>query len=230
MDNKMKDKLKEAGSFVLCAAVLLGIGYYTGILKGFTPQDFKTSYQKMEHNLSKKVQGGGARERILSSNNSTSQKSASYKNYRPRTIPETVLRGVYESNTWVNIFDSDKKAVFYLYDPTGSDQRLSEDFHFRMTNYLNNEDNRPYYNNFAITSSQFKNIKAGMIGPSKICNSLEECNNQRKSASDYSNMAEFFRRCGQTVCIINPYNNTYVILKDRNFASAVHTLDNLREW
>ncbi len=230
MDKKIKDKLKEAGSFILCVIVLLGFGYYSGFLKGFSLRDFNDSYQKTVYNLSKNSSTVGDRARILSSDNSSSREVVSYKNYRPRTIPETVLRGVYSSNTWVNIFDSNKKAVFYLYDPSGNDKNLSEDFHLRMTDYLNTDDNRDYYNNFAITSYQLKNLRVGVTGPEKICNSLEECNNQRLKASDYSNMAEFFKRCGQTACIINPLNNTYVILKDRNFASAVSALNSLREW
>ncbi len=230
MNKKIKDKLKEAGSFLLCLVVLLGIAYYTGLLKGFSPDDFVSAYQQIAYNLSKKTSSNDERGRILSTGNSTAQKSSSYKNYRPRTIPDTVLRGAYESHTWTNIFESDKKAVFYLYDPSGNDNTLSPDFHNRMVSYLNMEDNRPYYNNFAITSYQLKNLKVGVVGPSKICDSLEECNKQRQNASDYSNMAEFFKQCAKTVCIINPSNNQYVILKNRNFGLAVQELNNLREW
>ena len=228
MNKELKNRLKEAGNFIICLIVLLVAGYYTGFLKGFAPEDFVDAYQNIVLKVSTKTHESNERRNILSTGNSNTIKGTSYKNYRPKTIPDTVLRGVYESNTWTNIFNSEKKAVFYLYD--SSDSRYSNDFNIRMTNYLNTKDNKPYYTNFSVSLSYFKNIKAGMIGPSKICDSFEECNEQRMRASDYSNMAEFFNRCGQTVCIIKPETKQYIILKDRNFGSAVQVLNNLRKW
>ena len=230
MNKNIINKLKEAGSFIVCIAVLLGIGYYTGFLKGFAPEDFVDAYQKIVYNLSKKAPSNEVRSNILSTGNSTSKKSSSYENYRLRTIPQTVIDGAYESNTWLDVFNADKKVIFYVYDPSGNNRSLSPDFHERIEYYLNTKEMKPYYKVVAYSASSFKNIKAGMIGPSKICDSLEECNKQRKAASDYSNMAEFFKQCGKTSCIINPYNNKYVILKSRNYAATVHALSNLKEW
>ncbi len=230
MNKKFIDKLKDTGSFILCLGVLLGIAYFSGFLKGFAPSDFLDAYQRVVYNLSKNSKSAEDRAGILSTGNSTAKKSSSFSSYRPHTIPETVIRGVHSSGTWTNIFESDKKVVFYLYDPTGEDSSLSEEFHHKMTSYINNKDNRPYYNIFAYTTDAFKNMRTGAVGPSKICDSLEECNQQRMNASDYSNMAEFFKRCGRTVCIINPANEQYVILRDRNFGNAVYVLNDLREW
>ena len=61
MNKKIKDKLKEAGSFLLCLVVLLGIAYYTGLLKGFSPDDFVSAYQQIAYNLSKKTSSNDER-------------------------------------------------------------------------------------------------------------------------------------------------------------------------
>ena len=230
MNIDFKSKLKEAVSFIICLVVLLAIARYTGFLQGFAPEDFLEAYQNTVLTLNKNTKATGNRERILSTGNETSRKSSSYKDYRLRTIPQTVIDGAYESGTWTNIFDADKKAVFYVYDPTGNDRKLSPDFHERLSRYLSYKENAPYYTLFAYTSAGFKNVKTGAIGPSKICDSLEECNQQRKAASDYSYMAEFFKQCAKTACIINPYNNKYIILKERNSGAAVKVLNDLRKW
>ena len=137
MNKKFIDKLKDTGSFILCLGVLLGIAYFSGFLKGFAPSDFLDAYQRVVYNLSKNSKSAEDRAGILSTGNSTAKKSSSFSSYRPHTIPETVIRGVHSSGTWTNIFESDKKVVFYLYDPTGEDSSLSEEFHHKMTSYIN---------------------------------------------------------------------------------------------
>lgn len=230
MNNNIKDKAKEFINFVICLGVLLGIGYYTGILKGFSPDDFNDAYQNIVSNMSKNSQSKNDRVKILSTGNSTSQDSSSYEDYRLRTIPQTVIDGAYESNTWLNVFNADKKVVFYVYDPTGQNPDLSPEFNDRIQHYLQSKEMSPHYMVVAYTESAVKNLKTGVVGPSKICNSLEECNNQRKSATNYSNMAEFFKQCAKTACIINPANLKYVALKKRNYSSAVQVLYKLKEW
>ena len=74
----------------------------------------------------------------------------------------------------------------------------------------------------------FSNLRLGEVGPSKICNSLQECNQVRQKASDYSTMAEFLKYCGKTMCIINPSKGEYVRVKTRN--SAIKMLDDLQNW
>lgn len=230
MSNNKNDKLKECVNFVICLGVLLGIGYYSGILKGFSPADFSDSYQNIVSNIDKNSMSADDRAKILSTDNSTSQDSASYEDYRLRSIPQTVIDGAYESDTMLNVFNADKKVVFYVYDPSGQNVNLSVDFHDKIQRYLDSKDMRSHYEIVAYSDSAFKNLKTGVIGPSKICNSLEECNNQRKSASNYSNMAEFFKQCAKTACIINPANLKYVALKNRNYSSAADVLYKLREW
>ncbi len=230
MKNIINDKLKEFVSFILCIAVLCAVGYYTGVIKGFSADDINIAYKKLTYSLSQNMKPAAERKSLFMSNRSNSVNNQSFNSYRPRIIPETVIRGAYSSNTWTNIFNSNKKVVFYIYDSGGNNKNLSPDFHEKLSNYLNIYENRKYYVLAAYTENAFKNIKTGQIGPEKICNSLQECNNQRRNASDYSNMADFFSRCSRTMCIINPRTNQYITLKSRNFGSAVSILNNLREW
>ena len=53
MNKETKSKLIEVGSFCVCLIVLLGIGYFSGILKGFAPQDFANAYNELFNNFSK---------------------------------------------------------------------------------------------------------------------------------------------------------------------------------
>ena len=45
-------------------------------------------------------------------------------------IPQAVLRGVAASGAWKQIFYSDKKVVFYVYN------NMQSDFHYSVQNYL----------------------------------------------------------------------------------------------
>lgn len=40
MKKELKDKIIEIASYLICLAIILAIGYFTGYLKGFTPSDF----------------------------------------------------------------------------------------------------------------------------------------------------------------------------------------------
>ena len=214
MNNKNKEKLTEVFSFIACVVVLLVIGVYTGVLEDFSISGIQKSYVKAVDNL----------------DNSTSQSSSKYNNYRANTVPETVIRGAYTSNTWGSIFDSSKKSIFYVYDPKGKDSRLTTEFHDNVQNYLYSGDTLNYYDVYAYTLSAFNLNKAGDVSSSKICDSLEECNQQRMKASDYSNMAEFFKRCSRTMCIFNPSKNQYILLKSRNAGEAISALEKLKNW
>ncbi len=228
MNNKNKEKLTEVFSFIACVVVLLVIGVYTGVLEDFSISGIQKSYVKAVDNLPQMSKE--QRANILSSDNSTSQSSSKYNNYRANTVPETVIRGAYTSNTWGSIFDSSKKSIFYVYDPKGKDSRLTTEFHDNVQNYLYSGDTLNYYDVYAYTLSAFNLNKAGDVSSSKICDSLEECNQQRMKASDYSNMAEFFKRCSRTMCIFNPSKNQYILLKSRNAGEAISALEKLKNW
>ena len=73
-------------------------------------------------------------------------------------------------------------------------------------------------------------MRTGITGPSDICNSLEECKAQRDHAADYSSLQAFFQRCAKTMCVINPAKKQYVVLKKRDYDSAVKMINDLRGW
>ena len=213
MKKEIAEILKESLSFMLCVTFLFAIAYYTGFLKNFSIQNFINAYNDIL-NISKVSNKDYA--------TNTKTRIVKYGNYQPSRIPEAVLRGVESSNTWGNVFNSNTKAIFYIYDES------SKDFHYRIQNYTPKLNAN--YNVFAYTTENFNNIRTGVVGPSKICNSLEECNEQRIKASDYSALAGFMRSCGKTLCIINPSKGQYVRLMSKDGGQAVQMISALKHW
>ena len=164
MKNNFKDRLKEFINFLICLVFLLAIAYYTGFLKEFSPDDFSYAYKKFISNISKNSLSSNDRAKILSSGNSTSRKASSYEQYRLLTIPQTVIDGAYESNSWLDVFNADRKVIFYLYDPSGQNPNLSVDFHNKIQHYIQSSEMRHYYKVVAYADSAFKNFNVGMIG------------------------------------------------------------------
>lgn len=224
MKKEIKDKLIEVASFCICVIVLLAIAYFTGFIKGFTVSDFQDSYNKLVYNFANSASKSKLDSNLFDTNNSNNKKITTYKDYHPMRIPEAVLRGVDSSRAWENVFYSNKKVVFYIYNNSQTE------FHNSITNYLSSETKGKYYNLIAYTDSNFNSMRLGDIGPSKICDSIDECNAVRKKAADYSALSEFMKQCGRYMCIINPQQKQYVKLRNKNSGQAVKMIFDLRNW
>ena len=224
MKKEIKDKLIELASFCICIVVLLAIAYYSGFIKGFTGTDFKDSYNELIYNLSNNVSKNKLDTGLFNTNNSYKRQISTYKGYQPMRIPDDVLRGVYSSRAWENVFNSNKKVVFYVYNNS------QIEFNNSITNYLSSETKGKYYNLITYTESNFESMRLGDIGPSKICDSFEECNAVRKKAIDYSALSEFMKQCGRYMCIINPQQKQYVKLQNKNSSQAVKMIFDLINW
>lgn len=223
MKKEIKDKLIEAGSFFACVVVLLAIGYFTGFIKGFSPEDFKEAYNRTAADLTKSA-AKNSKTNWFDTNSSKSRRVSSYKEYQPMLIPQAVLRGVESSGMWKQIFYSDKKVVFYIYNSEQSD------FHYSVQNYLAGKTKAKHYNLYAYNEAAFNSMRVGDIGPSKICDSLEECNAVRQKAADYTALTEFLKICGKYMCIIDPYDGQYVRLRNKNSGQAVKMINDFINW
>lgn len=224
MKKEIKDKLIEVISFFVCVAILLAIAYYTGFINGFTVNDFQNAYNKTVYNIANSASKNGNKTDLFDTNNAGNKNISTYKNYQPMRIPESVLRAVEKSRTWENVFYSNKKVVFYIYN------KSQEDFHNSVSNYLSTGSKSHNYKLVAYTESSFESMHLGDIGPSKICNSLEECNAVRQKAADYSTLSEFMKQCGKYMCIINPREKQYIKLKSKNSGQAVKMIFDLINW
>lgn len=222
MKKEIKDRLTEVVSFFICLVILLAIAYYTGFIKGFSVADFQNTYNKMVYDIANSASKSGIRTDLFNTTNANTRRISSYNNYHTMKIPQEVLRGVKSSPTWKNVFYSNKKVVFYIYN----DSQIS--FHNSITNYITTKSK--YYNLISYTESSFANLREGDIGPSKICNSWEECNAVRQKAVDYTTLSEFMKRCGEYMCIINPSKQEYVKLNSKNSGQAVKMIYNLKDW
>ena len=221
--NEIKEKLADAGCFLVCVAVILGIAYFTGFLKGFAPQDFVDAYNNLTANLSNSSLAKNAGKNIDSSSGN-SGRNETYEGYPVAKIPDAVLRGVRTTRMWAFLLENTKKTVFYIYDDS------SEEFNSAVKNYLSTKKNASIYELYAYSKSSFSSMNIGNYGSDKICNSLEECNAVRQRASDYSSMTSFLNYCGRTMCVFDPSTQKYIRLKNRNNKQAAQMLDDLRYW
>ena len=120
-------------------------------------------------------------------------------------------------------FKFSKKVVFYLYNSR-------DEFHSAIYGYFSKNQLYKNYNLQPYSLDAFNNMRTGTIGPSKICNSIEECNSVREKASNYTLLTNFLSNCGKTMCVFNPAKNEYVQLRKRNVTEAEHMLNGLRNW
>lgn len=224
MKKEIKDKLFEAGSFLVCIVILLAAAYFTGFIKGFSAADFQEAYNKAAYNLTKSASKNSGKNNLFNTNSSRGRRISGYKGYHTMLIPEAVLRGVASSGAWKQIFYSNKKVVFYIYN------NLQSDFHYSVKNYLSTKTKAQRYELYAYTENEFNGMRTGDIGPSKICDSFEECNAVRQKAADYTSLAEFLKYCGRTLCIINPSESQYIRLKSKNSGQAVKMINDMVNW
>lgn len=217
MKKQIKDRLTEVASFIVCLIIIYAVVINTGILKGFQPIDFDTAFAQIK---------GVFNGELKSDTNPTSVGSqrdiAKIRDYQPNRIPDSVLSGADYSGTWANMFRAQQKVVFYIYDNNSSD------FNHRVQSYI--LDSGSSFTLKAYEQQEFNNIRVGLNGPTKMCNSLEECNRQRKNASDYTSTAAFLKMCGKTMCVINPSKRQFVSLKSKNSTDAVNMLRALENW
>lgn len=224
MKKEIKDKLIEIVSFFICLAVLLAIAYYSGFIKGFSVSDFQDAYNRLVYNFTNSASKSDVKTDLFDTSNKNTKRISSYKNYHPMRIPEEVLRGVDTSGVWKNVFYSNKKVVFYIYD----ESQLN--FHNSIANYLSTNTKAQKYNLVAYSENSFNSMHLGDFGPSKICDSLEECNSVRQKAADYTALSEFMQRCGRYMCIINPNRQQYIKLSSKNSGQAVQMILELMNW
>ena len=222
MKKEYKNKLIEIGGYCTCLTIILAIGYFSGYLKGFAPDDFVNAYEQITTDLSKSSAVKNTNVSFSRTKSIGSKTTSTYNDYQAARIPVAVIRGVNTSRTWTEIFNYHNKTVFYLYD------KQDDSFDSSIKNFVNNGVLSSKYTVYSYRKDDFSNLRLGEVGPSKICNSLQECNQVRQKASDYSTMAEFLKYCGKTMCIINPSKGEYVRVKTRN--SAIKMLDDLQNW
>lgn len=221
MKKEIKVVLSEIGSFFLCLAVLIGIGFYSGYLNGLGIKDFQNAYYKITGEISN---SSAVREnqksvsRYSKTFSSGNKNSSSVGEYQIVEIPDSVIRGSKNSHAFTSVFSA--KTIFYFYD--------NEQFDKSIKNYVSLSNSN--YRVESILKSRYATMRVGDIGPSKICNSLQECNQVRQKAVDYSSLAQFIEQCGNTMCIINPYKGEYVRLRTKDYNQAIKLIETMAKW
>ena len=217
MKREIKDKLIEFISFVICLIVIVGVAMNFGLLKDFKTFDFDSAFAQI-----KGVFNGELKSDTNPLSKGSENNISKVGNYQPNRIPDSVLKGAVYSRTWTDMFNSRQKVIFYIYNSNSSD------FNTRVQNFV--ADNRLNYSINAYEQQEFNNIRVGTNGPTKMCNSLEECNRQRQNASDYTSMSAFLNMCGKTICVINPSKRQFVRLRAKNSTDAINMIDSLKNW
>lgn len=217
MNKELQNKLVEITSFIACFVIVCIVISNTGVLKNFQGNDFNSAINQIQ-SMFKGNSNSKASPASVGSKNDISKLSS----YQPNRIPDAVLRGAEYSGVWNNLFNSNQKIVFYIYDSN------STNFNNRVRNYILN--NGGGYSLRAYEQQEFINMRTGTSASQKMCNSLEECNRQRQNASDYASTATFLRMCGNTMCIINPSKRQFVRLNTKNSGAATDMLQALKNW
>ena len=224
------EKLKEFGIFLFIVVAILVLAYFTGFLKGFSVADFRDAYNNITSVVTKGIESTGITNYVNSEASIGNQNTTIFHDYKALPIPKNVLKGHQDSYAWSRVFNSPKKAIFYIYDSENKNKKLSPDFHNQVSAYFNKNNMSRYYNLEPVTLYYFEKLNWGNSGPDKMCNSIQECNEYRQKAANYSLLNEFLRRCGKSMCVINPSNNQYVILKTRNVSEAIKMLNAIKTW
>lgn len=222
MKKEIKGKLKEIGSYGLCLVVILGVAYYSGILKGFAPKDFENAYTQITTDLSQTSTVKNSNINISRTSSKGSTRTTSYNNYQVAKIPTSVVRGVKEEHYFTEIFNPTAKTIFYFYDTP------MDSFDSSVKNFVSNGKISGKYRIYSYSKNDFNRLHLGSVGPSKICDSFQECNEVRQKAADYTSMSEFLKQCGRTMCIINQSRGEYIRLRNRN--NAIKILDDIQNW
>lgn len=198
----MSEKFKELFGFFLC---FIGFVY---LMEHF---DFRNNIYSdiLLKNTAKKVK---------------KTSPAKYKNTSVSNIPAYVYQGAEYSGLWLNVLKNDKKVVFYVQDEEDTIFNKKVNMLLSSNNFANN------YDVFDFRPDSYKSYKRNIYSSKKICNTLQECNSQRKNASSYTEMAFFFDRCARSMCIINPKKKQYVMLRNREYREVLKTLTNFANW
>lgn len=209
------DTLKEIGCYAGCIAFIAISAYFYGLFN-------EKSYEGFSKAVVATVKSTGI-ENLINKERSARKKVTVYKNYRPRIIPANVLSGSEASGTWRNIFNVNRKVIFYLFDD-------NDEFNTALYAFYSKNQMIKYYNFEPHSLSAFNNMLTGTVGPSKICNSMEECNKVREKASNYTLLTNFLSSCGKTMCVFNPAEGQYIRLKKRDIKEAEQMLQGLKNW
>lgn len=106
MKKEYKNKLIEIGGYCICLTIILAIGYFSGYLKGFAPDDFVNAYEQITADLSKSSAVKNTNVSFSRTKSIGSKTTSTYNDYQAARIPVAVIRGVNTSRTWTEIFNS----------------------------------------------------------------------------------------------------------------------------
>lgn len=147
-----------------------------------------------------------------------------FKNYSVSNIPSSVYKGSQYSGIWQKLLFANNKVVFYVKDDSDSL------FNNRVARLLHSDSFIGKYIIYDFKPANYRSFKRGVYSAKTICNSLQECNEQRVNSSNYTEMVYFFDKCAKTMCIINPKKKQYVILRNRDYREAVNAISSLVNW
>lgn len=211
-------KLKDMIGYIIAIVVILAIARFSGYLKGFTPNDFKDMYNTISEQITGNV--GKFDNTLTFKSNNSNQSDVSYRVIK---LPESIVKASAETGAWTDIFKSSKTSIFYIIENNDS-------FNSNFKSYLMKSGLDRYYNFNPYSQLAFKNYSVGNSSFTKICNSLQECNDLRKHSQSYTNIKSFLEKCSKSVCFINTNKRQYIILKSRDLNEAKQAAERLKNW
>ena len=219
------EKYKESLFFLICIAVLVGLGFHFGIFNSQFGNNLSVSFNEFLNSFqttqTDKKSSGSA---------SSTRARAMYNGVRTSHIPQKVVNGVSASYQWNSIFKASKKTIFFVYD-NNSALYSNQQFYNSVNSFLSSNNYNRYYQLVALDTNSYSSMKsAGDIGASKICDSIEECKAQADKASNHTAAATFVDRCAKNLCIVNPRKMDYIIVRNPNIKTTSEFIEKLKNW
>ena len=223
----MSEKLNEFFGILACLGLLIGLGYYTGFFNDFSFEKLLKTTSSDVANLKTDM---SSKKDKKNSFHIGGERMSKFGKYRANNIPNDVYKGAELVRGWDRVFKGNKKVVFYAYDNSGRNVAYAGDFHNKLTDAFNQNHLNQYYSFEPMDYSIFRNYYVGISTATKICNSLEECNNVRLAANYKSTFQMFLDRCAKAFCVINPEKQQFILLRNRNVDEAMNILINAKNW
>lgn len=224
----MNDKLKEILGVLACLGLLIGLGFYTGFFNQY-------NWDYAQNLINSAISEASSVKLGLNLNddnkyNSNNKNTSRIGSYRANNIPSKVMEGVKLTGYWSDQFNPNKKVIFYVYDSYNNNFIFSLDYHKNIEKYFTDNELDRYYDLKPMDLGIFQNYYVGIIGSTKVCNSIEECNAMRNKATLRADMQMFLDKCAKTTCIINVSKNEFIFLRNRDSADTIKALNEIKNW
>ena len=112
-------------------------------------------------------------------------------------------------NIFKELFNTDKKVVFYVYTP--QEEKTAQEIKKYINEYYSS-----VYIDKSMTKTRFIDRKSDVRTNNNGCSSIEECRKVQANSSRHTQISSFVEKCAKGVCIINNQTRHYVKISSKD--------------